>query len=93
MISSQDNGDIEEIADSKGKCLIHGEAASKNTHEKETPGSWTKPEAGWAKSNFDGSYSENEHRGEWVAVLRNNTCRVMLNAWCNIEYFPKCLNV
>ena len=92
LISSQDKRDIEVLAEPKGKRLNHGEAASRNTHKKKAPGSWTKPEAVWAKLNFDASYWEDEHRGGWGAVFMNITGRVMLTAWGNIAYFPNAEN-
>lgn len=57
--------------------------------QKEYGATWMKPEQGWHKLNVDASYIQNESKGAWGAVLRNDAGNVIISAWGVI---PRCLS-
>jgi hypothetical protein len=74
--------------DYKGKTVVQslGDGMPK---KKEHPAAWTKPDEGWQKLNVDASFSIEENKGTWGAVLRDHEGKVLVTAWGLINH---CLN-
>jgi hypothetical protein len=79
---------MEMLSDPKGKKSILPKADCRNTNDKEVPGTWAKLNVGWVKLNWDANYRENENRGGWGAILRNDTGQTVLTAWGSIDRCP-----
>jgi hypothetical protein len=79
---------MEMLSDPKGKKSILPKADCRNTNDKEVPGTWAKLNVGWVKLNWDTNYRENENRGGWGAILRNDTGQTVLTAWGSIDRCP-----
>jgi hypothetical protein len=59
------NRDIEMIIDGKGKFPIDNQDANILQKRKEAIVPWSRPATGWAKLNFDASFSESEGTRAW----------------------------
>jgi hypothetical protein len=86
--SVKDTRDIEMIIDGKGKFPIDNQDANISQKRKEAIVPWSRPATGWAKLNFDASFSESEGTGAWGAVLRDEHGAILLSAWGWIPYCP-----
>ncbi|KAM0930253.1 hypothetical protein ACQ4PT_001013 [Festuca glaucescens] len=53
----------------------------------EVVGAWVKLTPGWAKLNFDVGLFEEQKRGSWGAVLRDESGYTLLSAWGCIDNF------
>ncbi|WCJ42997.1 Polynucleotidyl transferase ribonuclease H-like superfamily protein [Euphorbia peplus] len=50
----------------------------RNYHKQPIPVTWEKPEKGWTKLNFDGSYKGNEGKGSIGGIFRNHKAEFLL---------------
>ncbi|CAM0950720.1 unnamed protein product [Alopecurus aequalis] len=88
LASNKDKRNIEALSNPKGKWPIIWKDECSDSHEKEAPSTWKRPDWGWAKLNWDASYWDDENKGGWGAVLRNNSGDVLLTAWGEIDNCP-----
>lgn len=80
-----DNTDCELLADPKGKQPAYSQGATSSQTQRITEASWSKPDQGWAKLNFDASFLQEDNSGAWGAVLRDDKGGVILSAWGKIQ--------
>jgi hypothetical protein len=90
LASNSDKTDIEKLSDPKGKRILgrENEVDSIDPRTNQTPVSWSKPEVGWVKLNWDASFWQEENRGGWGAVLRNDRVGIILTAWGSTDKCP-----
>jgi hypothetical protein len=90
LASDSDKTDIEKLSDPKGKRILgcENEFDSIDLRTNQTPVSWSKPEVGWVKLNWDASFWQEENRGGWGAVLRNDRGGIILTAWGSTDKCP-----
>jgi hypothetical protein len=60
-----DNTDCELLADPKGKQPAYSQGATSSQTQRITEASWSKPDQGWAKLNFDASFLQEDNSGAW----------------------------
>ncbi|KAM0829808.1 hypothetical protein ACQ4PT_066652 [Festuca glaucescens] len=77
--------DCELLADPKGKQPASPQGATSSQPQRITEASWSKPDQGWTKLNFDASFLQEDNSGTWGAVLRDDKGLVILSAWGKIQ--------
>ena len=86
LSSFQDTREVEVLSDPKGKHSVINIKPRVKLGTKEPEATWSKPDVGMAKLNFDASFLIENHSGSWGAVLRNDAGHVILSAWGPIAH-------
>jgi ribonuclease HI len=81
LTSFQDTREVEILTNPKGKHSVINLVPGMNLRRKEPEASWSRPDVGKAKLNFDASFLIENHSGSWGAVLRNDAGHVLMSAW------------
>lgn len=85
LASKHDKREVGVLSDPKGKCPLNWDEGSRVSLDVVPTVAWSKPEGGWAKLNWDANFWEEENRGGWGAILRNDYGKVLLTAWGKVD--------